>query len=166
MEGVPKKALHILRKLILIHNIVFASFCAFLANLSTFCRWKKIHFPLEILNDRKFTFNKEITEQLRLAGTPGDIWSRSPFKQVHQEQVVQDQVHIGFEDLQRPPQPLWATHDSAVPVTLKKRFLMLRGNFLWFSLCPLLFFLPVGTTEESLTLFPLHCNFSSDIHRH
>lgn len=124
---------------------MFTSSFAFLANIrSTFCRKRKIHFPVEVLKTRMFTFNEEITEQLRLARTPGDIWSRFLLKQIHPEQVAQDQVHAVLKiSKDETLQPLWATCDSDVPFTLKKCFLMFRGNFC-VSVCAHCFFFPAS----------------------
>ena len=46
-----------------------------------------------------------------------------------------------------------------VTFTVKKCFLMLRGNFPCFSLCPLPLVLSLGTTEQSLSLSSLHPPF-------
>ena len=48
---------------------------------------------------------------------------------------------------------------GSVTLTVKKCFLMIRGNLLCFSLCPLPLILSLGTVEKSLALFSLYPPF-------
>jgi len=47
----------------------------------------------------------------------------------------------------------------SVTLTVKKGFLMLRGNLLCFSLCQMTLVLSLGTTEKSLALSSVHLPF-------
>lgn len=74
----------------------------------------------------------------------------------HPEQCAQAHVQAASEGLQAPrpgPVPVLHTH------TAHMCFLMIRGNFLWSSLCPLPLVLSLVTTGKSLALSSLHSLF-------
>jgi len=86
--------------------------------------------------------------------TSGDhlVQTPPPLKQGHLEQAAQDCAQGRFEHLQkrRLHNHLGSLFQCSITLNVNKLFLVFRGNFLCFSLCPSPFVLLLGTTEPPL----------------
>lgn len=91
-----------------------------------------------------------------------DLWNSSGpitlLKQGHLAPVTQNHVQRAFEDLQGQRFHSLSGKPCQCSVTLtgRKCFLMFRGSFLCFNLCPSSLILSLSTTKNNLALSSLH----------
>ncbi|XP_052646855.1 uncharacterized protein LOC128143559 [Harpia harpyja] len=105
-----------------------------------------------------------ITEWLRLEGTSGSHLVQHPCSSLHQQpRTVSRQIVTVSKDGDSTTS-LGNLCQSLVTLTLKKCFLMFRGNLLCFSLCPLPLVLLLGATEKILAPSFSHPPFSPYFH--